>query len=57
MAGSTQAQLADAVGVTQAYISKLCTGSYNDLPLEKTRLIADFFGCQIEDLFPAREVA
>jgi DNA-binding Xre family transcriptional regulator len=55
---TTQVDLAEAIGVTQAYISRLCTGNYQDVPLETSRAIAEFFGCQIEDLFPARsEVA
>ncbi len=54
LAERTQVQLAEAIGVTQANISRLCTGSYSDLPLEKTRAIAEFFGCSIEDLFPAK---
>lgn len=58
IAGVTQEQLAEAIGVSQAYVSKLCTGTYGDLPLEKTRAIAEFFGCSIEDLFPSKsEVA
>lgn len=54
----TQSDLAEAIGVTQAYVSRLCTGSYQDVPLETARAIAEFFGCAVEDLFPAKsEVA
>jgi DNA-binding XRE family transcriptional regulator len=55
---TTQVKLADAIGLTQPYISKLANGQYDDIPLETSRALADFFGCSIEDLFPAKaEVA
>jgi DNA-binding XRE family transcriptional regulator len=54
MAELTQNELADALHVTQAYISKIANSRYEDLPLETARAVADVFGCAIEDLFPAK---
>lgn len=54
LAGVTQVQLAEAVGLTQPYISRIKNGQYGDeLPGETMRRLAAFFGCSIETLFPA----
>lgn len=55
LAGATQVQIADGTGLTQSYVSRIENGRYSDLPGETMRVLADYFGCQIEDLFPARE--
>lgn len=55
LAGITQVQLAAGVGMTQPHISDLANGKYSALPLETARRLAEFFGCAIEDLFPAPE--
>lgn len=55
LAGITQVQLAERVGVTQSYISKIANGQYDDLPGEMMRALSVQFGCAIEDLFPARQ--
>jgi transcriptional regulator with XRE-family HTH domain len=49
------ADVAKATGMTSPQISDIERGQYKDLPLEKSRELAKFFGCAIEDLFPARE--
>lgn len=54
LAGLTQVEMSAALGITQPHISSLERGDYSDLPLETARKIAEFFGCGIEDLFPAR---
>ncbi len=53
--GVTQVELATRVGHSQPYISSIELGQYSvdALPLETTRRLAGFFGCAIEDLFPA----
>lgn len=55
LAGVTQVELATRTRFTQSYISKVTNGQYADLPGETMRAFASFFGCSIEDLFPARE--
>jgi DNA-binding XRE family transcriptional regulator len=55
LAEVTQVQVAEGTGHTQPYISSIINGKYTDqLPLETGRRLAGFFGCAIEDLFPAR---
>lgn len=59
LAKVTQTDVANALGWDQPYISKIKRGAYGDagLPLERTRALAEFFGCHIEDLFPRRVAA
>lgn len=55
LAHITQVQLAAKTKCTQSYVSRVRNGRYEDLPGETMRAFAEAFGCQIEDLFPARE--
>jgi transcriptional regulator with XRE-family HTH domain len=55
LADVTQVQIAAKTTFTQSYISRVKNGNYSDLPGETMRAFADYFGCAIEDLFPARE--
>lgn len=55
LADVTQVQIAAKTGLTQSYISRIKNGLYADVPGETMRAFAEFFGCAIEDLFPARE--
>lgn len=55
LVGVTQVQIAQAVGHTQPYVSSIVNGKYSALPIETARKFSDFFGCAIEDLFPARD--
>ena len=55
MAGVTQVQIATAIGHTQPYVSSVINGKYSALPIETARKFAEFFGCSMEDLFPARD--
>ena len=41
--------------LSQPYLSAIERGSYSELPLETSRILATFFGCPIESLFPAIE--
>jgi transcriptional regulator with XRE-family HTH domain len=55
LAGVTQMQLSQAIGLTQSYISRIKNGHHDaGLPGETMRMFAEFFGCAIEDLFPRR---
>lgn len=55
LAGVTQQQLAEAVGITQAAVSDIERQRYGGTTVDTARKFADYFGCQIEDLFPARQ--
>lgn len=55
LAGVTQVEIAATTGYTQSYVSRVKNGLYSNLPGETMRTFAEYFGCQIEDLFPARE--
>jgi putative transcriptional regulator len=51
----TQQQLADAVGLTQTTLSDIERQRYGTITLDTARKFAEFFGCAIEDLFPAKQ--
>jgi transcriptional regulator with XRE-family HTH domain len=50
----TQAVLAEAIGVTQPYVSAVATGRHSTITVENAVKFAEFFGCSVEDLFPRR---
>lgn len=50
----TQVQLAAELGLTQSTLSYLERQRSADVTVETARKFAEFFGCAIEDLFPAR---
>ena len=52
LAGVTQVTLAEAIGLSQPYISDVARGRYRTITVEHARKFADYFGCSIEDLFP-----
>lgn len=55
LAGVTQIDVAAATTFTQSYVSRIGNGQYQRLPGETMRTLAAYFGCTIEDLFPARQ--
>lgn len=56
LTGTSQVAVAAGIdGMIQAKISLIERGEYSRLPLETSRKLAQFFGCSIEDLFPARD--
>jgi transcriptional regulator with XRE-family HTH domain len=57
LAEVTQVQVAEGTSLTQSYVSRVARGLYERLPGETMREFAEFFGCTIEDLFPARDAA
>jgi DNA-binding Xre family transcriptional regulator len=58
LTGARQSDLVEEAGLDPAHVSRIVNGKYTSIDLETTRKFADFFSCQIEDLFPARaEVA
>lgn len=57
MVQARQSDLAEETGLFASGLSDIVNGKYGDLNIETGRKIAAFFGCAIEDLFPAREAA
>lgn len=55
LADVTQIQVAEAVGVAQSQVSEDANGKYSELSLDKARDYAEFFGCDVDDLFPRAE--
>lgn len=53
----TQVEVAAGTGYTQSYVSRVRSGQYAAIPGETMRTFAVFFGCAIEDLFPAVDEA
>lgn len=55
LAGVTQVQLSQAINLAQSQISEDATGKSTAISVDKAHAYAEFFGCAIDDLFPARE--
>lgn len=55
LADVTQLDVAGATGLPQPYISDVARNRYSTITVENAHKFAEYFGCQIEDLFPARE--
>ena len=53
LAGVTQGAVAAALGFPQPYISDVARSRYRTITVENARKFAHYFGCSIEDLFPA----
>lgn len=53
----TQLDMEAQSGIKQNYISAVERGNYRTVTVDSARKFADFFGCAIEDLFPAEESA
>lgn len=49
----TQVQLAAALGISQSSLSDLERSRYRALTVETAQKFSTYFGCSIEDLFPA----
>lgn len=52
LAGVTQVTVAEAIGVTQAYVSDVARQRYSTITVSSARKFSRFFGCSIDDLFP-----
>ncbi|MEO8682937.1 MAG: helix-turn-helix transcriptional regulator [Vicinamibacterales bacterium] len=50
----TQAQLAAAINLTQPYVSDVARGRHDTITVDNAHKFAEFFGCDIKDLFPKR---
>lgn len=54
LSGETGAVIATALGFTAPYLSDVSRGRWQTITVANARKLADHFGCQIEDLFPAK---
>ncbi len=54
LAGLTQVELCDALGITQSTLSDLERKRWGGVTVDTARRFSEFFGVEIEDLFPAR---
>lgn len=57
LSGESQAAVARALEWVQPYLSNVARGKFDDITVDNARALAEHFGCAIEDLFPAKEVA
>lgn len=57
MTDTSQTDAAEALDIPRPNLSKIVNGRYEGIQLETSRKLADYFGCAIEDLFPARDIA
>lgn len=55
LAEVTQLDVSAATGLAQPYISDVARNRYPTITVDNARKFAEYFGCQIEDLFPGRE--
>ena len=53
LTGSKQAEACEATGLSASHMSKLVNG-LTSVSVEHAHKLADFFGCSIEDVFPAK---
>jgi transcriptional regulator with XRE-family HTH domain len=56
LAEVTQLDVEAATGLQQGYISDIARNRYQTVTVANAHKFAEYFGCAIEDLFPAREV-
>lgn len=54
IADTTSAEVARSTEFTPQYVSDVACGRWDDIKVGNARKFADYFGCQIEDIFPAR---
>lgn len=52
---SVQAEISRATGLSPQYINDVARGRYQTVTVDNAHKFAEYFGCAIEDLFPARE--
>ena len=55
LAGVTQLTVAEAIAVTQAYVSDVARRRYSTITVASARKFARFFGCSIDPLFAPRD--
>lgn len=53
LTGRTQMDCSRQTGLTPQYVSDMARGRFRNISIDNARKFATFFGCHIEDLFPA----
>jgi transcriptional regulator with XRE-family HTH domain len=51
----SQMDCSRATGLTPQYITDVKGGRFQNISVDNARKFAEFFGCAIEDLFPAQD--
>jgi|GEM_PF-2863324 len=54
LTGKKQGEVADDLEMPQSQLSDIARGRFPDPKLSTAHKLAEYFGCQIEDLFPSR---
>lgn len=54
---TTQTATADGIGFKVSYVADVARGRHATITVANGHRFAEFFGCTIDDLFPAREEA
>jgi hypothetical protein len=57
LVGLTKMDVARQTGLPYTYVTDVTYGRYESTTVDKAHVFAAFFGCAIEDLFPAKKVA
>jgi plasmid maintenance system antidote protein VapI len=52
---STQTATAKAIELPHTYVSDVARGRFQTITVENATKFSQYFGCRIEDLFPAKE--
>lgn len=55
LAGVTQQEAANALGLSQSYISDVLCGRYETVTVSIAHKFSGYFGVAIEDLFPVKQ--
>jgi DNA-binding Xre family transcriptional regulator len=55
LSAAKQTEVSEETGIQIPNLNRLVNGKYGDLNVDTARKLAEFFGCAIEDLFPARQ--
>lgn len=55
LSDTTATAVAAATKFTPQYISDVARGRWDTITVDNARKFAEFFGCSIEDIFPAKQ--
>lgn len=55
LSGATTADIARGASLSYTYLSDVARGRFQTVTVANAHKLAEYFGCAIEDLFPAKE--